>query len=72
MEQTINYITKQIYAHKKFTPICSKLIFTRLLTQLATQCSFMILQSSYGRTGLGTQPRYEAPGDPWVEIAKTQ
>ena len=21
--------------------------------------------------GSGTQPRYEAPGDPWVEIVKT-
>ena len=28
IEETINYITDQIYVHRKLTPICSKLIFT--------------------------------------------
>ena len=27
IEETINYIIDQIYAHKKLMPICSKLIF---------------------------------------------
>ena len=31
IEKTINYIIEQIYVHKKLMPICSKLIFGRLL-----------------------------------------
>ena len=31
IEEIINYITEQIYVHKKLIPICSKLIFRRLL-----------------------------------------
>ena len=31
IEETINYITEKIYVHKKLTPICSKLIFSRLI-----------------------------------------
>ena len=27
IQDTINYVTKQIYVHKKLTPICSKLTF---------------------------------------------
>ena len=38
--ETINYITDQIYVYKKLAPICSKLIFRRLLIQLATECAF--------------------------------
>ena len=29
IQETINYITEQVYVHKKLTPICSKLIFRR-------------------------------------------
>ena len=36
IQETINYIIKQIYVHKMLTPICSKLIFRRLLIKLAT------------------------------------
>ena len=40
IEETTNYIPEQIYVHKKLTPICSKLIFGRLLIKLATECTF--------------------------------
>ena len=40
IEETVNYITDQIYVHKKLTPICLKLIFRRLLIKLATECTF--------------------------------
>ena len=36
IQETINYITEQIYVHKKFTLIFPKLIFRRLLIKLAT------------------------------------
>ena len=39
-EKTINYIIVQIYVHKKLIPICSKLIFRRLLIKHATECTF--------------------------------
>jgi len=41
-EETIDYIIKEIYDHKKLEPICSKLIFRRLLMKLATECTFTI------------------------------
>ena len=31
IKETINYITEEIYVQKKLTPICSKLIFRKLL-----------------------------------------
>ena len=31
LKETINYITEEIYVQKKLTPICSKLIFRKLL-----------------------------------------
>ena len=40
IEETINYIIEQIYVRKKLMPICSKLIFRRLLIKLATECTF--------------------------------
>ena len=40
IEETTNYIIKQIYIQKKLTPICSKLIFTKLLVKHATVCTF--------------------------------
>ena len=38
--KTIEYIIHQIYIEKKIPPICSKLIFKRLLLKLTTECSF--------------------------------
>ena len=38
--ETISYITEKIYAHKKLIPICSKLIFRKLLIKIATECTF--------------------------------
>ena len=40
VEETIKYIIKQIYVHKKLTPICSKLISGRLLIKLSTEFTF--------------------------------
>ena len=40
IQETINHITEQIYVLKKLTPVCSKLIFRRLLITLATECTF--------------------------------
>ena len=45
IEETVNYITEQIYVHKNLTPICSKLIFRRLLIKLATECKNSIAYS---------------------------
>ena len=42
IEETINYVIEQIYAHKKLTPICLKLISRRLLIKLATECTFKL------------------------------
>ena len=36
IKETINYITEHIYVHKKLTPICSNVIFRRLLIKLTT------------------------------------
>ena len=38
--ETTNYINEQIYVHKNLIPICSKLIFKRLLMKLVTECTF--------------------------------
>ena len=40
IQETINYISEQIYVHKKLMPICLKLVFRRLLIKLATECTF--------------------------------
>ena len=40
IEETISYITEQIYVHKKLMPICLKLIFRKLLIKIATECTF--------------------------------
>ena len=40
IQDAINYIFEQIYVHKKLTPICSKLIFRRMLIKLATKNTF--------------------------------
>ena len=38
--ESIEYIIHQIYTEKKIPPICSKLIFKRLLLKLTTESSF--------------------------------
>ena len=40
IEETINYITEQVYVHEKLTPTCSKLIFRGLSIKFATECTF--------------------------------
>ena len=40
IEGTIDYITEQIYVHKKLTPVSSKLIFRRVFIKLVTECTF--------------------------------
>ena len=40
IEETINYITEQVYVHENLTPTCSKPIFRRLSIKLATECTF--------------------------------
>ena len=40
IQETINYNIEQIYAHKKLTPVCSKLTFRRLLIKPVTECTF--------------------------------
>ena len=40
IQETINHINEQIYAHKKLTQIFSKLIFRKLLLKFATDCTF--------------------------------
>ena len=40
IEETINSIIEQINFNKKSRPICSKLIFRRLLINFATECTF--------------------------------
>ena len=40
IKDTREYIIEQIYTHKKLKPICSKLIFKRLLLKLATECTY--------------------------------
>ena len=42
IQETVNYIIEKICVHKKLTPICSKLIFRRLLIKLATECTFKV------------------------------
>ena len=40
IEETISYISEEKYVHRKLTPICLKLIFRRLFTKLAAECTF--------------------------------
>ena len=37
IEETINYITEQIYVHKKLMPTCSKLFFRILLIKIVEE-----------------------------------
>ena len=47
IKETIDYIIEQIYTYKKLKPICSKLIFKRLLLKLATECTYTFNHKFY-------------------------
>ena len=42
LKETIDYILEEIYVNGKMKPICSKLIFKRLLYKLTTECIFQL------------------------------
>ena len=48
--ETIEYLLDQTYNKKRLKPICSKLIFKRLLTKLATEVTFTINKNFYKQT----------------------
>ena len=50
INETIDYILDQIYNKKKLKPICSKLIFKRLLLKLATEVTFTINNNFFKQT----------------------
>ena len=50
INETIDYILDQIYNKKKLKPICSKLIFKRLLLKLATEVTFTINNHFFKQT----------------------
>ena len=41
-KETIDYILEKIYVNRKMKPICSKLMFKRLLYKLTTECTFQL------------------------------
>ena len=40
LKEIIDYMLEKIYVNRKMKPICSKLIFKRLLCKLTTECTF--------------------------------
>ena len=42
LKETIDDILEEIYVNGKMKPICSKLIFKRLLYKLTTECIFQL------------------------------
>ena len=54
INETIDYILDQIYNKKKLKPICSKLIFKRLLLKLATEVTFTINNNFFKQTDVCT------------------
>ena len=50
IEETVNYILDQIYVRKVIAPICTKLIFKRLLMKLATEVIFTFNNTFYRQT----------------------
>ena len=50
INETIDYILDQIHNKKKLKPICSKLIFKRLLLKLATEVTFIINNHFFKQT----------------------
>ena len=47
VKETIDYIIDQINVQKKLTPICTKIVFERLLCKVATECKFTFSLSFY-------------------------
>ena len=47
LDETIDYIIKGIYSHKKPPQICSKLIFRRLLEKIFKDCTFQLCFKFY-------------------------
>ena len=47
---TINFILDEIYVNKKLQPICSRLIFKRLLMKLTTESTFIFNGTFYKQT----------------------
>lgn len=47
VKETIDYIIDQINMQKKLTPICTKIVFERLLCKVATECKFTFSLSFY-------------------------
>ena len=47
INDTINYILEEIYVHKKLSPMCSKLIFKRLLLKLTTESTLSFQNKLY-------------------------
>ena len=45
IKETIDYIKDQIYVQKNLKPICTKLIFQKLLLKLASECKFAFSNS---------------------------
>ena len=44
---TIDYIIYQMHGKKKFVPVCTKLIFKRLLLKLATEFKFTFFRKQF-------------------------
>ena len=47
---TIDFILEEIYTNKKLKPLCSKLIFKRLLLKLSTESTFIFQTKLYKQT----------------------
>ena len=50
VHETIEYILKEIYTNHKIKPMCSKLIFKRLLLKLTTESTFIFNGKYYKQT----------------------
>ena len=50
INETIDYILDRIYNKKKLKPVCSKLIFERILLRLTTEIAFTINDNFYKQT----------------------
>ena len=50
LQETIEHILEEIYVNNKLSPICSKLVFKRLLLKLTTECTFVFNNKFYRQT----------------------
>jgi len=50
LKETIEFILEEIYDNHKITPICSRLVFKRLLFKLTTECTFIFNKKFYRQT----------------------